>query len=1192
MAISILTPIKKIECYEGEYIDEKIYYKGTNVIFSRLSSTLPSTITLINDVDENGSFLHLFGTTPLVKNDTEYLISYRLTETINGVKDFVDGYFQILNKNKMVSWSSDIVTEFSPIMMTDFSYQLLLDNASGNEIFKKIEGNLPNGISISNSGLISGTILESNEIDTPYHFTIGVYIDNEMVQTIEPKSFTFYITNAFEDTPPIWMTESGVIGSLSVGEVSYCKVSAYNTFGNSSISYSLDEHADSSIYRLPPGLSIKPLTGEITGILTTTQIAEWRFKIVASKIASGAVIESEPREFIIRTNEVSDDHKITWNVDNNDLGDFYIGNTIVGQIPLASVEDDSTITYSISGGNVPDGLLFNKDGTLSGILGNQPLGSYSFVVKAETKYTYIEQPFIMKIQKGLGKNAIKTYLRFNLEYKNEYNNIRDQLNPRTTYKNDNENFFISPFPTIYIANLCCYDREILSYMLNFGNPEIIRIGKTKSLTYSQINSKGDSIENYEVIFKTINESTYQWDKIEIGDFDFNSKLQQMKSLNQIEEYAQIEFNNEIYDSNIEQLNEDGEMVTHTTNPHVTYNVFNFENVRKILAQKIYVYKKFGTYYYDLGSQQLFNEDDVPQYHLQQISDPWCFDMNNTSQLIQITNLSKDDEMVMPMITDDDVEQDGYGNYYVQFLKTNIESLPQWKRAQPLVWSANTEYNMNDIIINNNTYYKVLQRFKSGSIFTYDTNTLKIINNLELEEELQKVYYPTLDLGYFEPGTNRNYMNVMNDREIQYGDFWYNKDFLFYEVICEPIFNKDIETFGVSFVPLEQQEYEKPDRMVKFEIICPTEDANIIINNSNENPINVVPGSRIKYSVSKDKHYTIDNGDGYRIITDESLYIELKKKVIYKIDVQPSDAIVTMKTEKGTFITKELEVAEGTHIEYTIVKDGYVTKSGSVNAKALVEKDGYYEHLNEFILTPIYKLTIETLPVVSPSLGREIVPDVSLVADGWEQVENSISVSNNTMVEYLVSAEGLTSRKGSVRVNKDMTITITLQNDAFTLTVNPEPKDSKVIISSEGAIGSQKDNSLIVKSGTPITCVVSHDGYATQTINIAGISSDTVYNIYLGEYVTLTLNPKPSDAKVSLSSSNYQQVNNSMTVLKGSSVSYLLERFGYANKSGRVKVEKDTDLMIEMDDLFYFVPENNDTDGFVMETNENQYFKGE
>lgn len=1186
MAISITTPTKNIVGYEDDYIDEKIYYDGVNVSFKQLSSTLPQSLQIIND--EMNKCIQLYGKLPLIEDEETYYVSYRLTDN----DDFVDGYFEIINKNRKISWNPYMETTFKPVMMTDFLYQIELDNASGNEVFKKIEGNLPDGLSLTSSGLITGTILESNEIDTPYNFTVGVYIDNEMVSHLEPQTFTIIIENAHEDTPAIWITESGVIGSLSFGETSYCKVSAYNVYGSSSLSYVLDEDVDQTIYRLPPGLLLNKLTGNITGTLSTTQIQEWKFKVLARKIVNGVVIDSESREFSIRTNEVSEDHKITWEFDNNNLGNYYIGNTIIGQVPLASVEDGSTIRYSLSGGNIPDGLILEKNGTLSGILGNQDKGEYIFNIKAETDYTYLEKPFILNVNKGLGHNAIRTYLRFNLEYRDEYNNIRNQLNPRTLYKNDNENFNISTFPKIDIANLSCYDREVLSYMFDFGNPEVIRIGKTESTIYSQVNANGDCIENYEVIYKPIDESTYHWGELNIGNYDFNNKLQQLKDAipAEMEDYAEIDFNNDVYNSNVQQLitNEDGStiIVDNRTNPSVSYSVFNFENVRNILSQRIYVYKKLGIYEYDLGSQEIVVDNDET-YHTNKITNPWCFDRDLNNNSVQLSNLENGKEMVMPMITDDDIEYDEYGKPFVRFLKTEIESLPEWKRAKPITWTSNTEYNMNDIIIDNNTYYKVLQRFKSGSVFEYDANTLKIVNSLELNDELEKVYYPTLDLGYFESGTNRNYINVMNKKELSYGDFWYNKDFLFYEIICEPIFNSEIETFGVQFAPMEHIERENTDTTVRFEIKSLTDDAIITINGKNVNYVDVEPGTLIEYSVSKHKHYTIS--DSYKIITDETLLIELKKKVRYSITCEPSADKITLITEDGIVNDDEIFVAEGTRIEYLIEKEKYVSKSGFITAKAIVEMNDYYEHVNEFILIPIYRLTIESPDVFVGSLNRYVTPNISLVADGCKQVDNYIDVPKNTVVSYIVSAPTLTEKSGKVTVVEDKTIPINLMSNVFTITINPIPSDSKVVIECDGKVGEQQGNSLMVEGGIPIKYTVSHDGYASQTITINGIYKDVQQSVYLGEYVTLTINPTPSDASIELLSGNFSQIDNTITVTKGSGITYAIKRFGYEPVGDKIILDKDTTLDIELKDLLYLVPETTDLDAFVLENNERQQF---
>ena len=73
----------------------------------------------------------------------------------------------------------------------------------------------------------------------------------------------------------------------------------------------------------------------------------------------------------------------------------------------------------------------------------------------------------------------------------------------------------------------------------------------------------------------------------------------------------------------------------------------------------------------------------------------------------------------------------------------------------------------------------------------------LISGSDIDTNLPKNYFPTRDLGYYQRNTNNNYLKVMNNEELK-GKFWYRKDFLFWDIIAEPVFNEEIGIFGIPF----------------------------------------------------------------------------------------------------------------------------------------------------------------------------------------------------------------------------------------------------------------------------------------------------------------------------------------------------------------------------------------------------------
>ena len=855
---------------ENSLVDYKSYFNALTVDMKILSSTLPENVS----ITLGNGYVRIYGNLPSVVKNENYYATIRLTEYNEyGQKiDFSDRYFEIQSINKQLEWDVSIDETLDITMYTEVNVQLKLLNKNGNEIFKKIGGELPQGLKFNTDGVLYGSVNVLDENKTDYTFDVNVYVDGIEYTPSLKKSIKLHIIKPTSSTKPLWITEPGNLGNLSFGDVSTFRVVAYDVAGVSTVSYELDKSFGDE-YRLPPGLYINAMTGRIEGSITSTQLYEYFFYVVATKLSDGEIIKSEPRQFSIKTNDVSKEHQIVWPTDDTiDLGNYYIGNEVIGYVPSATTEDGEIIKYYLCDGNIPKGLILNDNGVFGGVLESQQSGEYKFTIRAETRYLSSIKNVIMKLSQGLGKNSIKMYLRINNEYRDEYNDIKTQFNPNTIYKSDNSNFIVDSFPKIHVATLCCYDREILSHMLDFGNAQVVRFGKTVGLTHSQVNNYGESIENYEVFYKEIDELTYDWKEIKNGNYDFELKLQQMKENGFIHKDSELNFNNAIYDSNAEIYGDT------KTNPRVAYSIFNFKNVRDILSQKIYLKRMGGEYYYSQGNQQLFDiktinrivylykdiktkeykisddmnihdydqivkyehnciydsnnvfmkktlfhpcgvdgsklyengnsfllmDESCEPYYLKKIINPLCLDRNNTK--IEITNVPSEYDIVLPLITEDDVKTDTDGSLYVRFLNYEVESLPEWKRKKAKNWESETHYYVGDVIIYNSVYYSCLQEFKTGDVFEFDANILKVLNIDELNTELSKEYFPTLDLGYYESGTNRYYLNKMNERETKYGDNWYNKDFLFYEVICEPVYESDADVFGVQFVSLKHPVY--------------------------------------------------------------------------------------------------------------------------------------------------------------------------------------------------------------------------------------------------------------------------------------------------------------------------------------------------------------------------------------------------
>lgn len=1230
---------------EGTSLDIPIFYESyqsddsVKIEASVISNTLPSSIN-VSHYSENNKF-HIKGILPIINESCSYYLVLRILEQKNNeIIEIIDRCIEIKSINKELKWINDSdniiynITEYSNI---NINLLTLLENTNGDEIVKKTSGTLPDGIKLENNVLFGSFMKESNDQNT-YKITVKVFRNNVPIDNLVEKDIILEIYPPSQETLPEWITNEGNIGTIKFGEESKLYILAYDPSNNYTIMYNIVNGI------LPQGLSFDIYTGKIQGILKTKQSKEWNITVEASKIVNDSTYSTK-RTFSIKTNNINEYNEIVWN-DNDFIGSYKVGSIITTQIPFAHTQDNNEIEYNVIGGDLPKGLILDKNGIISGKIKYQKYGKYFFDVVAKTPITSQIKTFSINVEKGLGKNSIKMYLRFNNEYRNQLNHIKSYFNSKI-FNNGSSNFYIDTFPKIDIATLTCYDRELLSYMLNFGNPEIVRLGKTKKIQHSQPDRNGNIISNYDIFYKSIDESTLQWDKINNGNYNFYQDL---------DDDEKLDFNFETYDSNSNENDNE-------TDPHVKYNVFNFENVRKILSQKIYVYKKTdGYYFYDTGSHEILGKslgvDDktfTPDYnHMEVVYDeggdlivenasvvedskgdvvlkdtyeygetiynPWCFDRNKND--IQLVRLTEDSEFVIPLISDDDVKYDDAGNSYIQFLDVDVEPLPEWKINEIENWTPNTQYHTNDIVKYNYKYYKCKQDFTSSDTFTDDGNLYEILTIDGLYQYINKSYFPTLDIGYYEVDSNTSNLKLINSLEDR-GDLLTNYDFTFYEVTCEHLYHESIvndnleeydynsykceeiknhnSIFGIPFYSMSYMDYGHSDLVKTLSINAYPKTSTISIqplsDENNKNATTVPYGTTVSYSVTHPKYFGVS--DTFKLLMDEEIDIKLKKKVRFILKTEPfADEIILKTSDNSEYfdyietdesgeekvVGKYIDVKEGDIIEYSISKDKYVSIIDNVVATGIIEKDDFYEQKLIVSLTPLYTLTI--IPTPSDS-------DVSLKCNGYYQSGNSITVPKDSYIYYTVSKEGYKTISGRHRATRDEQLPISLLNNAFTVSINVSTfpisnNEPSVIITSNRPLGQQIDNSLIVAGDdgeilTEISYTVSLNGYETVSNTITGVSENKVINVALKKICHVKFEITPSDAEHVI---KYNGLINSsdleFDVLYGDVISYEISRVCYESIVAQKIIQDDTIIEINMIDKEYFVLETNDTIYFANE----------
>ena len=1302
-----------------------------------LSSNVPSSVSLV--LGDNNTII-VNGLLPKVDKNTEYYFTYRLKEVEisnpSNVTNISDRYFVFTSLNEAVSWDTTETTTLQTSNNEIFEMNLkdYLVHANGNETFRKVSGELPDGVNFNENGSILGYVETDITDVTNYNFVIRAYSNGTPIENLQDKEFIISVDPEILEQKPTWTTEpelGNINKNESIGplETRKIKLTAMNLTGNDGIlRFELASNddsnvtGDSSITGLPPGIELAS-DGQLVGTCTTTQVKDWYFGAYAVKyiIEEDNTIYSDFKKFVLTTNRGSAEHEINWTdpTKTYTLGTFVIGEELSLQLPLATAADGSIIKYSFSGTTYPKGIELSDDGLINGKLDLQDSGAYDFEVMAKTNFTYVTRKFRMNLKEGLSESALKLYLRINLEYKDEFTDIKDQLNPNTLYNNDIDTYNVSNFPKIDVATLKCYDREVLASMMNFGNPEIVRFGLTKSLPYSHIDSNGNLTANYEVFYKSIDENTYQWEEIDNGNYDFQSKLDQLEATGEVDKDTKLDFNKTVYNTSVkcclflgqvdtyskllacnttelksgyfakvlkdethngemsyyEYVNIDGtpmwaycgnelpqEMETKvTTTPDDSYQVFNFKNVREALSQHIYVYSKEGTFFYDEGNQQIVtpteeidgvkklyrdgkkyfisNEDGTDEvevkyeshivsdssghiytnilfkptfsspnfmiyenggeiYHVNQIVNPWCYDFSKND--IRIDTVPSGAEMVMPNIKTSDVNILLGGSPYVTFLDTSIEPLPMWKRKQAEIWKPYTTYKAKEIIIYDSIYYRVKQQFTTGNEFIYDTNLLETISGDVIDTELPKNFFPTLDLGYYQSGTNRRYLKDLNAAE-KTGEFWYRKDFLFWELIAEPVYDTSIDTFGIPFYSTQNRlEYVNATRKKTrtFEIICntPNAEVSIVVTEPDgtiiRTPTDIKPmgnrwkveflsGSHITWNVSAGSNYYEESGD-YIIVSDEKHVIDLKKKCVVTVYPIPEDAKVTLIAdgyEQGTFketIFKPITVVnvdglidnntyyinyenptrvydDGTKV-YNEIYDSELVRQyydSSLFYRCVYVNDSSVERPYYIDIPGIVTLTINPIPADAT---------VTLTADGYTQVGNKIRVATGTRVAYKIEKEGYLPQTGSSIISENRTLNTELQSRYATLTIEPTPSNATVTLECEDY--EQVDNSITVEKNKTVTYTVEKDGYVSTT-SYKVVTKDETIPVTIVPYISIEIIPNPDDAVVTYNVPGYTQDDNKIIVPQGTLVPYTVSKEDYLSISDSIVALEDTVLNIDL-----------------------------
>ncbi len=191
--------------------------------------------------------------------------------------------------------------------------------------------------------------------------------------------------------------------------------------------------------------------------------------------------------------------------------------------------------------------------------------------------------------------------------------------------------------------------------------------------------------------------------------------------------------------------------------------------------------------------------------------------------------------------------------------------------------------------------------------------------------------------------------------------------------------------------------------------------------------------------------------------------------------------------------------------------------------------------NNKIILKKYNFTINPNPIDSTIVFNNIV-------SGIVSGNSVLKVLPGKSINYHVSREEYSSISNSyIMTNQDHIENVNLTYNMFTLTINPTPSDSIVILTASGY--TQQGNSITVPYGTKVSCSVSREHYISYEETNREVTESTTANISLTPVnYTLTINPNPSDATVTFNTPG--TVNgNIITVPYNTVVNYTVSKSG-------------------------------------------------
>lgn len=288
------------------------------------------------------------------------------------------------------------------------------------------DGTLPPGVTLSKDGLISGFVLDTLDLEysgtTPieypktYEFTVSatdsvhitkrtfkIVVTSPNVLNYNDLSMPLDITlptllpGDIYVAAPQWIMNSN-LGSLRAGNNHTIKIQAHDAYPqDGTLAYLLIDNPD-PYQRLPEGLTFDPVTGYIFGYLPHQPALERTYEITIDASKTVGSTNEFTRNLFTLTVVGEIEQTIVWKTDS-DLGTIEAGSISELAVQAESQNNKNELRYSLISGELPQGLEFKQDGSISGAPAYNFTGTYTFTVIARDVYelSEISKEFSMEV---------------------------------------------------------------------------------------------------------------------------------------------------------------------------------------------------------------------------------------------------------------------------------------------------------------------------------------------------------------------------------------------------------------------------------------------------------------------------------------------------------------------------------------------------------------------------------------------------------------------------------------------------------------------------------------------------------------------------------------------------------------------------------------------------------------------------